>query len=613
MNDPSGSNWRKWDLHFHTPKSYDHGQKGKTAAEVVDRLVSNGIAVVAVTDHHVIDADFIKAMQASAGDRLTVLPGIELSSNLGGGDGIHFIAIFREDSDVTYLSNEIGAKLEIATKRQQGHTDDKLYVEFPAAATIVQKLGGLLTIHAHGKHANIETIKNHFSFKQQVKADLLRHHVDILELGDPKHQSDYLEKVFPSIGFELPLILCSDDHWREDYPQAKDCWVKADPTFAGLRMAIREPRHRFYLGALPPSQDRLQKNRTKYIRSVKFTKLGTMPAAETWLDGEVPLNPGLVGIIGNKGSGKSALADAIGLLGACVNSDSFSFLTSERFCNAKSGRAQHVECTLTWHDGPASVRRLHESVGEDEPERVKYLPQSFVENVCNDIAEPGGGAFERELKNVVFSKVAEPDRLGLHSLDELITYRTQELQKEADALATTLLELGEQRAGYEDRLLPTVRSTLAKQIAQVEEEIKSHEAGKPVVVEKPAGDIPAESVRALEQMKTELTSVDRSIAARQADVTRSQLRAAQADKLLDKLKNLQSEFDRRLSEINTDAAALGLKGEELATLTIDRASPEAIRSEALASRDAARASLEGQADGLIVQKKGLEERIRIAQ
>src|SRR5690554_5873799 len=97
-NDPSGSVWRKWDLHFHTPKSYDHKNKSLTAQQIVDRLVQVKVEVVAVTDHHVMDVAFIEQMRSAAGERLTVLPGIEFSCPLGGHDGVHFIGIFSEDS-----------------------------------------------------------------------------------------------------------------------------------------------------------------------------------------------------------------------------------------------------------------------------------------------------------------------------------------------------------------------------------------------------------------------------------------------------------------------------------------------------------------------------------
>jgi hypothetical protein len=31
-----GSQWRRWDLHFHTPASYEYGDKSLTAANIVD-------------------------------------------------------------------------------------------------------------------------------------------------------------------------------------------------------------------------------------------------------------------------------------------------------------------------------------------------------------------------------------------------------------------------------------------------------------------------------------------------------------------------------------------------------------------------------------------------
>src|SRR5882672_10045096 len=143
MNDPSGSQWRKWDLHFHTPQSHDYGNMALTAAELVDRVARAGVSVVTVTDHHKLDARFIGEMQKAASGKLTVLPGMELTSNLGGSDGVHFIAIFPENSDLHHLSNELMAKLEIASKRKDGIPEERLYVEFPAAAAIIQRLGGL--------------------------------------------------------------------------------------------------------------------------------------------------------------------------------------------------------------------------------------------------------------------------------------------------------------------------------------------------------------------------------------------------------------------------------------------------------------------------------------
>lgn len=79
-----GSIWRKWDLHFHTPSSFDYEDNSVTDQQIVDTLVAKGVRVVAITDHHVINVQRIQNLQRLGKDKLTVLPGIELRSDQGG-------------------------------------------------------------------------------------------------------------------------------------------------------------------------------------------------------------------------------------------------------------------------------------------------------------------------------------------------------------------------------------------------------------------------------------------------------------------------------------------------------------------------------------------------
>ena len=622
MNDPRGSMWRKWDLHFHTPKSHDHGNKGMSAAEVVHRLVQAKVEVVAVTDHHVLDREFIAEIRKAAGDAIAILPGIELASNLGGNEGVHFIAVFSEDSDLLNLERELLTRLDINRKRTDGVKEERLYVEFPAAAEVIQQLDGIITIHGHGKAANYETISSSLKFKQEQKTDLLRDYVDIIEVGGLDHCRPYREIIFPQIGFTRPLIIGSDDHCRKDYPLDKCCWIKADPTFAGLKMALREPEHRFCLDAMPPDVDRVAKNKTKYIKSVSFEKLATMPHGEEWLHGEVPLNSGLVAVIGNKGSGKSALSDCIGLLGSCATSGAFSFLEENRFRHPKTGRAEHVQATMSWHDGDPVRRTLDEPVSPDEPERLKYLPQNFVEQVCNDLASPNGGTFEQELKKVVFSKVPEVDRLDKRTLDDLVEYRTEELRDEADSLAQELSDLGERRSRLEERLDPSVKTGLEKQIERKEEEIKSHESTKPEEREppptEPTDDSDAsKSIEELEQLKTERETVIADIETQNEIIKVRQLRVSTSDKLLGKLENLKTTVQRSVDDMSPEADAIGLKPEDLALLTIKDEPVKTIRDDAAKQRDAARDEI-GSAEserptGLEGQRRAIDARIKELQ
>ncbi|MCF6174985.1 MAG: hypothetical protein L3J71_04420 [Victivallaceae bacterium] len=38
-----GAEWRKWDLHFHTPSSYDYENKSVTNQNIIDELSKNDI------------------------------------------------------------------------------------------------------------------------------------------------------------------------------------------------------------------------------------------------------------------------------------------------------------------------------------------------------------------------------------------------------------------------------------------------------------------------------------------------------------------------------------------------------------------------------------------
>src|SRR3990172_4755247 len=92
QNNIRGSLWYRWDLHFHTPSSFDYHDKIIKDEQLVEFLIESGVRAVAITDHHIVDVSRIHELQRLGGDRLTVLPGIELRDDHGG-DPIHYICI----------------------------------------------------------------------------------------------------------------------------------------------------------------------------------------------------------------------------------------------------------------------------------------------------------------------------------------------------------------------------------------------------------------------------------------------------------------------------------------------------------------------------------------
>jgi len=105
-----GSTWKKSDLHFHSQTSYDYEDKSVTDEDIINNLISQGIEIVAVTDHHSINSDKIKRLQKLGESKLTDLPGIELLSDARGDEPVHFIGIFSELCDIDYVWKQLESR-----------------------------------------------------------------------------------------------------------------------------------------------------------------------------------------------------------------------------------------------------------------------------------------------------------------------------------------------------------------------------------------------------------------------------------------------------------------------------------------------------------------------
>jgi len=266
MNYLRGSEWRKWDLHFHTPSSNCYNNKAITDEEIINGLIKAGIAAVAITDHHKIDVERIKELQRLAADKLTIFPGIEFRSELGGSNSVHFIGIFSEDCDIDDIWQKLKVKCQLTDKEiaKQGGPDE-IFFSFENTASLIRGYGGLVSIHAGTKCNGIEKeLPSVEKVCQAIKRTLLGNCVDFLDIGNAeKDITRYRDIIFPKIGKELPIIICSDNHDINKYQTKTPCWVKADPTFKGLRQLFIEPIERVFIGEEPPKHQHIANNRPK--------------------------------------------------------------------------------------------------------------------------------------------------------------------------------------------------------------------------------------------------------------------------------------------------------------------------------------------------------------
>ena len=585
QHDVRGSLWHRWDLHFHTPSSFDYGNKSVTNQQIVGRLIAEGVRVVVVTDHHTIDVARIRELQQLGGERLAVLPGIELRGDHGG-EPIHYICIFSEDCDLdhvwTILQGSLG--LTAVAIREKGG-DEKIYVPIEDGAKQTRNLGGVVSIHAGTKSNSIESIKNNEQFQRRIKYDITREWVNLMEIGQLKDIDVHLNTIFPETGLDKPLVICSDNHDIANYKIKVPLWFRADPTYRGMLMVIREPRGRVHIGDRPPEIVRVEQNRTKYISKVSFQRKPSAPASEHWFSGSISFNPGLVAIVGNKGSGKSALADTLGLLGACKNTDSFSFLSKKRFCHPTGGFAAHFEATLEWQSGEQVPRCLADTTKPEEVERLKYLPQDHVEKVCNELVGIGEKGFEQELKGVIFSHVPEAQRLGQSTLDDLVRFQTGEKQKRIDSLLRQLRETSRSRAILEVQADPNARRELLEKIKRREIEIEAHEKIKPIEQPNPSassGSLSSEPevLQDLSIAENAKKTIEDQIAQAERRLRTAERRHAVAKRLIEKLVNFQKDFDVFSASLSEDAKELELDPANLVSLSIKKSDAENIQNEA---------------------------------
>lgn len=589
--DPRGSIWRRWDLHFHTPASYDYQNKGVTAERLVDGLVGFGIEVVAITDHHFLDVSLIREMQKLGSDRLTVLPGIELRSQLGGRESVHYIGIFSEDADLEDLWTKLQS-LGITPADVNTKTDEKVFVQFEQGCKVIRELGGVVTVHAGSKTNSIEKLSNAEVLKQAIKTEYVKRYLDAYEVGRISDCDGYREIVFPTIQVKLPLLLCSDNHNIEEYEVKTSMWIKADPGFMGLRQLINEPSSRIFLGDIPPGLVRANSQPTKYVSGLTFHRTPQAKEEHVWFSGRIPVNHGLVAIIGKKGSGKSALADVLALLGNAHVPTQFSFLNKQRFLDPKTKLGQMFSAEIEWHSNHTANLRLDSQVDPTSPEYVKYIPQEYLETICTEMKEWTDTRFYSELMGVIFSHVEPPDRLECNSLPELIQYLTAEREELIRQIRNDMSELNVEIASIEKQMEEQYKKSLEGQLTKRLAELAAHDETIPKEVKEPKQDPKAveaakEINEEIKKLQAKADKLDESIEGARVDLRDASLAVAAADKLLGRIEALERSIETFFADSKANAETLGVDLRDLIEFAIDREPIREARTKAGATKTAA--------------------------
>lgn len=257
-----------------------------------------------------------------------------------------------------------------------------------------------------------------------------------------------------------PCIHGSDAHSlpRVGKPDGeRNCWIKGDLTFESLRQACLDPEQRVLIGPDAPQVGRP----SQIISKVRISNAAWAKTPE------VALNPGLVAIIGARGSGKTALADFI-----ATGADAIKGHLSERsFVHRARPLVGTATVHLTWAGGDEIERQLSGAGIEDSEESaepaVQYLSQQFVEALCS--SEGITDELLAEIERVIFQAHPMEERMGAQSFQDLLLLRSSRTSASRSRHEEALAEVSQQLVAERERQakLPALTKQLTEKRAAV--------------------------------------------------------------------------------------------------------------------------------------------------
>ena len=453
-----GSLWHRWDPHIHAPGTAMNDQYAGADpwAEFFRRVDSQvpPIRVLGITDYYLIDTYEQTKAELAAGHMAGVefiFPNVEIRLSIATSSesavNAHLLFSPEESDHVARIRGlmagftfkyakdlfrcERADLIRLGRRHDPTITDDRAALtagvnQFKVSFEDLQQTwetndwfrNNCLVAVAAGQNDGTSGLRDATgSFAAlRVSIEAFAH---IIFSGNPKTADFYLGRGPATLadlnskwGGVKPCLHGSDAHSHGQVGNpAKDrcCWLKGAPTFETLRQACMNPAGRVVIGREPPS-GALPSN---VIRCVSVSNAPWMSPSS------IELNPGLVAIIGARGSGKTALADMIAM-GGCAAS---SHLSDKSFLRRAEGHLRASEARLAWHSGDETANKFSTLDQEDflDAQHVQYLSQQFVDQLCS--AEGLEDPLVREIERVVFDAHAEQSPIDESNFTELLAKR----------------------------------------------------------------------------------------------------------------------------------------------------------------------------------------------
>jgi hypothetical protein len=498
-----GSEWRRWEPHIHAPGTILNNQFGG-ADPWGDYLTSleatvPAIEAIGVTDYYVTDS-YEEVLRHKANGRLQgvqlIFPNIELRLDVRAKSGfvnLHLL-VSPEDADHRDQLRRILARLQFRAfnDRFDCTRDELIRVGKKADPSITDERAAL----AHGAtqfKVNFAELCEVYSQSDWAKANILiaiaggtgdgtsglreaadttvREEIEkfahIIFASSPAQREFWLgrksmtpQQLRDRFDGCKPCLHGSDAHDQGAVGQPSSdrfSWVKGALTFDALRQAYIDPEGRAYVGAEPPRG-------AMPSQVIDAVEAIDSPWAAT---PKVPLNHGLVAIIGARGSGKTALVDMIAA--GCDAIPQQVWNADDRnpsFLARAKPLLGNGKVKLSWGGGSTTERRLDGGDANDPFSfpRARYLSQQFVEDLCSSKGASEG--LIREIERVIFEAHPVDERDGAVKFSELRDQRTLRYQQARQREALSIAAISDRIADELEK--EALIAGLVTQVAQKE-------------------------------------------------------------------------------------------------------------------------------------------------
>ena len=385
-----GSEYRKWDMHIHSPHTMINNQFGLSDGKgeidedkFIQKIKENNISAVGLTNYFNFTEHDFKLKNKLNMQGIATFLNLEVRlSNINKTDQLfdYHIIFDNELEDVTIknilaqLKANIGSTDKSFNTLTNSEIENVANIDFSTLMNVLNNdndLGGrFLTgflARGHGSATSDSDPKNMAVYENIcVKSDFLIHSScdDPATCKDKKcahnnimNDREYWLNQSPYV---RPLLQSSDAHSLEEIG-TKYSWVKADLTFEGLKQIKYEPEYRICVKKDKPI---LEKDEL-VIDSVHYKNCN------------IYLSENLNAIIGGRSTGKSTLLNSIAKkLGHELSTKAYSFENLDDF-------------QIIWKDQQ-----------EDNSRRIEYIPQEHMYTLARE---------REKLKDLVGSIIQSKD------------------------------------------------------------------------------------------------------------------------------------------------------------------------------------------------------------